>query len=145
MTVIYDRVALIGLGLIAGSMSHAIREKGLAAEVVGFARSAETRDVARDIGLCDRITDSAAEAVADADLIVLAGNLGVEQAASAAGTSIEVPFAAGRVDASQEQTDVHSVEYLRGPADGFRNWKADGVDIGDEVLLIDKEIGRAHV
>ncbi|WP_374416191.1 catalase/peroxidase HPI [Ectopseudomonas oleovorans] len=73
-----------------------------------------------------------------ADLIVLAGNLGVEQAASAAGTSIEVPFAAGRVDASQEQTDVHSVEYLRGPADGFRNWKADGVDIGDEVLLIDK-------
>ena len=73
-----------------------------------------------------------------ADLIVLAGNLGVEQAASAAGTSIEVPFAAGRVDASQEQTDVDSVEYLRGPADGFRNWKADGVDIGDEVLLIDK-------
>ena len=73
-----------------------------------------------------------------ADLIVLAGNLGVEQAASAAGTSIEVPFAAGRVDASQEQTDVHSVEYLRGPADGFRNWKADGIDIGDEVLLIDK-------
>ena len=73
-----------------------------------------------------------------ADLIVLAGNLGVEQAASAAGTSIVVPFAAGRVDASQEQTDVHSVEYLRGPADGFRNWKADGVDIGDEVLLIDK-------
>ena len=73
-----------------------------------------------------------------ADLIVLAGNLGVEQAASAAGTSIEVPFAAGRVDASQEQTDVHSVEYLRGPADGFRNWKADGVGIGDEVLLIDK-------
>ena len=73
-----------------------------------------------------------------ADLIVLTGNLGVEQAASAAGTSIEVPFAAGRVDASQEQTDVHSVEYLRGPADGFRNWKADGIDIGDEVLLIDK-------
>ncbi|TXI34173.1 MAG: catalase/peroxidase HPI [Aquipseudomonas alcaligenes] len=73
-----------------------------------------------------------------ADLIVLAGNLGVEQAASAAGTSIEVPFAAGRVDASQEQTEVHSVEYLRGPADGFRNWKADGVGIGDEVLLIDK-------
>ena len=73
-----------------------------------------------------------------ADLIVLAGNLGVEQAASAAGTAIEVPFAAGRVDASQEQTEVHSVEYLRGPADGFRNWKAAGVDIGDEVLLIDK-------
>ncbi|WP_103172793.1 prephenate/arogenate dehydrogenase family protein [Paracoccus sp. SY] len=76
MTVIYDRVALIGLGLIAGSMSHAIREKGLAREVVGFARSAGTREVARDIGLCDRITDSAPDAVADADLVVLAVPVG---------------------------------------------------------------------
>ncbi|MFC3168557.1 prephenate/arogenate dehydrogenase family protein [Paracoccus fontiphilus] len=76
MSVIYDRVALIGLGLIAGSMAHAIREMGLAREVVGFARSAETRDIARDIGLCDRIADSAAEAVAGADLIVLAVPVG---------------------------------------------------------------------
>ncbi|MDQ1899093.1 prephenate/arogenate dehydrogenase family protein [Paracoccus sp. WLY502] len=83
MTVIYDRVALIGLGLIAGSMAHAIRENGLAREVVGYARSAETRDIARDIGLCDRITDSAAEAVADADLIVLAVPVGAMGAVAA--------------------------------------------------------------
>lgn len=76
MSVLYDRVALIGLGLIAGSMSHAIRDKGLAREVVGHARSAETRDIARDIGLCDRIEDTAAEAVAGADLVVLAVPVG---------------------------------------------------------------------
>ncbi len=68
---LYDRVALIGLGLIAGSMSLAIRRAGLAREVVGYARSAETRDTARQIGLCDRIVDTAAEAVAGADLVVL--------------------------------------------------------------------------
>ena len=72
MSVIYDRVALIGLGLIAGSMAHAMRAFGLAGHVAGYARSAETRDTARRIGLCDSIHDSAAEAVAGADLIVLA-------------------------------------------------------------------------
>lgn len=83
MTLLYDRVALIGLGLIAGSMAHAIRENALAREVTGYARSAETRDIARDIGLCDRITDSAAEAVADADLIVLAVPVGAMGAVAA--------------------------------------------------------------
>lgn len=76
MSVIYQRVALIGLGLIAGSMAHAMREQGLAGEVTGFARSPETRAVAREIGLCDRICDSAAEAVAGADLVVLAVPVG---------------------------------------------------------------------
>lgn len=76
MSVIYDRVALIGLGLIAGSMAHAMREGGLAGEIVGFARSHETRDIAREIGLCDRICDSAAEAVKGADLVVLAVPVG---------------------------------------------------------------------
>lgn len=76
MSQLYDRVALIGLGLIAGSMAHAMREQGLAGEVTGFARSAETRAVAREIGLCDRICDSAAEAVAGADLVVLAVPVG---------------------------------------------------------------------
>lgn len=71
MSVIYDRVALIGLGLIAGSLSLAMRRAGLAGEVVGTARSAETRAVAREIGLCDRIVETMAEAVADADLVVL--------------------------------------------------------------------------
>lgn len=58
-----------------------------------------------------------------ADLIVLAGNVGVEQAAQAAGFNISVPFASGRVDALQSQTDVESFQLLRGLADGFRNWK----------------------
>ncbi|TYB82337.1 prephenate/arogenate dehydrogenase family protein [Maritimibacter fusiformis] len=73
---IYDRVALIGLGLIAGSMAHAMRRGGLVGEIVGTARSPETRDIAREIGLCDRVVDSAVEAVADADLIVLAVPVG---------------------------------------------------------------------
>lgn len=76
MSVIYQRVALIGLGLIAGSMAHAMREQGLAGEVTGFARSPETRAVAREIGLCDSICDSAAEAVTGADLVVLAVPVG---------------------------------------------------------------------
>jgi len=71
MAQIYDRVALIGLGLIASSMSHAMRRAGLAGEIVGYARSAETRDIARDIGLCDVVYDTATEAVQDADLVVL--------------------------------------------------------------------------
>lgn len=71
MTVIYERVALIGLGLIASSMFWAIKRAGLAGEVTGFARSAATRDIAREIGLCDRVCDSAAEAVEGADLVVL--------------------------------------------------------------------------
>ena len=68
---IYNRVALIGLGLIAGSMSLAIRRRGLAKEVVGYARSEETRATARRIGLVDRVCDTAIEAVKDADLVVL--------------------------------------------------------------------------
>jgi cyclohexadieny/prephenate dehydrogenase len=71
MSPIYDRVALIGLGLIASSMVWAIRRAGLAGEVTGHARSAETRATAREIGLCDRVCDSAAEAAAGADLVVL--------------------------------------------------------------------------
>ena len=80
MSVIYNRVALIGLGLIAGSMAHAMRRKNLAGEIVGTARSAETRAVAAEIGLCDRIVETAAEAVAGADLVVLAVPVGAMSA-----------------------------------------------------------------
>ena len=76
MTVIYNRVALIGLGLIASSMAHAMKAEGLAGEIVGFAKSAETRQVARDIGFIDHAADTAAEAVRDADLVVLAVPVG---------------------------------------------------------------------
>jgi cyclohexadieny/prephenate dehydrogenase len=71
MAQVYNRVALIGLGLIASSMCHAMRRAGLAGEIVGYARSAESRDIAREIGLCDHVYDSAAEAAAGADLVVL--------------------------------------------------------------------------
>ncbi|MEM8981038.1 MAG: prephenate/arogenate dehydrogenase family protein [Pseudomonadota bacterium] len=71
MAVIYERVALIGLGLIASSMFWAMKRDGLAGEVTGYARSKETRDVAGEIGLCDRVCDSAIEAVEGADLVVL--------------------------------------------------------------------------
>lgn len=72
MAAIYDRVALIGLGLIASSMAHAMRAEGLAGEIVGTARSAETRETVSEMGFCDRVTDTAAEAVEGADLVVLA-------------------------------------------------------------------------
>jgi histidinol-phosphate aminotransferase len=68
---IYERVALIGLGLIASSMAHAMRRGGLAGEVVGHARSAETRATAREMGLVDRVEDTAEAAVRGADLVVL--------------------------------------------------------------------------
>jgi cyclohexadieny/prephenate dehydrogenase len=77
MTQIYDRVALIGLGLIASSMFWAMKRGGLAGHVTGYARSAETRDIARRIGLCDTVCDTLTEAVTDADLVVLAVPVGV--------------------------------------------------------------------
>ncbi len=76
MSVVYQRVALIGLGLIASSMAHAMRRSGLAGEIVGTARSAETRDIAREVGFCDRVVDTAAEAAEGADLVVLAVPVG---------------------------------------------------------------------
>ncbi len=82
MSQVYQRVALIGLGLIASSMYWAIKRGGLAGEVTGFSRSQETRDTARRIGLCDRICDSVADAVEGADLVVLAVPVGaMEQVA----------------------------------------------------------------
>ena len=76
MAVIYERVALIGLGLIAGSMAHAMRRGNLAGHITGTARSAETRDIAREIKLCDEVVDTAVQAVAGADLVVLAVPVG---------------------------------------------------------------------
>jgi catalase-peroxidase len=73
-----------------------------------------------------------------ADVIVLAGGVGVEQAAKAAGVAVEVPFAPGRVDATQEQTDVESFAALEPVADGFRNYFKGPGDLQVENLLIDK-------
>ncbi|KAA3608755.1 MAG: catalase/peroxidase HPI [Calditrichaeota bacterium] len=76
--------------------------------------------------------------VSMADLIVLAGCVGVEQAAKNAGNDINVPFTPGRGDASQEQTDVDSVAVLEPAADGFRNYLKTKYAISAEELLVDK-------
>jgi catalase-peroxidase len=73
-----------------------------------------------------------------ADLIVLGGVAAIEQAARAAGHEVNVPFHPGRMDASQEQTDVESMGYLEPIADGFRNYRKGAYTVSTESLLIDK-------
>ena len=81
---------------------------------------------------------SGGKKVSLADLIVLAGSAGVEQAAKNAGHTVTVPFAPGRTDASQAQTDVESFEVLEPIADGFRNYLKGKYHVPAEALLIDK-------
>jgi len=76
--------------------------------------------------------------VSIADLIVLAGNAAVEAAAKAAGQAIELPFAPGRTDASQDQTDVESFEPLEPQADGFRNFRQQAFKVPAEEMLLDR-------
>jgi catalase-peroxidase len=83
-------------------------------------------------------TQANGKRVSLADLIVLAGCAGVEKAAKDAGHDITVPFAPGRMDASQEQTDVESIGYLEPHADGFRNYRKIKAPVSTEELLIDK-------
>ena len=73
-----------------------------------------------------------------ADVIVLAGNVGVEQAAKAAGTDVTVPFSPGRGDATQEMTDVEAFEVLEPVHDGFRNWVKRDYVVTPEELLLDR-------
>jgi len=73
-----------------------------------------------------------------ADLIVLAGCVGIEQAAAAAGATLEVPFTPGRTDASEEQTDIPSFAILQPLADGFRNYERAGLSLRAEELLLDR-------
>ncbi|MEV0383004.1 catalase/peroxidase HPI [Nonomuraea sp. NPDC050643] len=83
-------------------------------------------------------TQNGGKQISLADLIVLAGAAGVEQAARNAGYTVEVPFTPGRVDASQEQTDVESFAALEPTSDGFRNYLGKGNRLPAEYLLIDR-------
>ncbi|MFN2626261.1 MAG: peroxidase family protein, partial [Mycobacteriales bacterium] len=81
---------------------------------------------------------SGGKKVSLADLIVLGGCAAVERAARDAGFDVSVPFAPGRTDATQEQTDVESFAVLEPRADGFRNWTPDGSKLSPETLLVDR-------
>ena len=81
---------------------------------------------------------AAGKKVSLADLIVLAGNAAIEDAANKAGVAVTVPFVAGRTDASQEQTDVDSFKVLEPNADGFRNFVKKGYEDAQADLLVDK-------
>jgi catalase-peroxidase len=81
---------------------------------------------------------AAQSAVSLADVIVLAGNLAIEQAAKAAGFEVSVPFSPGRGDASQAMTDVESFEFMEPVADGYRNWLKKDYVVSAEELLLDR-------
>ncbi|MFE5286465.1 catalase/peroxidase HPI [Nocardia sp. NPDC056611] len=95
-------------------------------------------ELAQVIRVLEGVQADFGKPVSFADLVVLAGNAGVEKAAEAAGFAVEVPFHAGRADATQEQTDVESFAMLETAADGFRNYVGKGTRVPAEYLLLDK-------
>ncbi len=96
----------------------------------------EPARLANVLAVLEKIAADSSASVAD--IIVLAGNLGVEQAAKAAGFDIAIPFSPGRGDASQIQTDVESFAVLEPLADGFRNWVKKDYVVSAEELLLDR-------
>ncbi|MBX3478188.1 MAG: catalase/peroxidase HPI [Brevundimonas sp.] len=98
----------------------------------------EPKRLARVMKVYEDIKAASGLNVSIADLIVLGGSVGVEQAARAAGRSIEVPFTPGRTDASQEQTDIDGFSVLEPKADGFRNYLSVRFNVPTEELLVDR-------
>jgi len=94
--------------------------------------------LARVLATLEDVRAASGTDVSLADLIVLAGGVGVELAAEAAGHEVEVPFTPGRVDATQEQTDVESFGYLEPVADGFRNYVGPHATMPAEYHLVDR-------
>jgi len=96
----------------------------------------EPARLARVLAVLEPIAAAAGASVAD--VIVLAGNVGVEKAAKAAGFDVTVPFAPGRGDATQEMTDADSFKWLEPAADGFRNWMKKDYAVSAEELMLDR-------
>jgi len=96
----------------------------------------EPARLAKVLGVLEPIAAAAGASIADT--IVLAGNVGIEMAAKAAGASVNVPFKAGRGDATQDQTDVASFDVLEPVADGFRNYLSKEFAVSPEELLLDR-------
>jgi len=107
-------------------------------EVNNPSQLSKVLDMLESIQSAFNAANAGGKQVSLADLIVLAGNAGVEQAAKNAGHAITVPFTAGRTDASQDQTDVESFAVLEPAADGFRNYKKSRYKSAAEEMLIDK-------
>lgn len=102
------------------------------------AELAKVLSVYEDIQSGFNSSASGGKKVSLADLIVLGGSVGIEMAAKNAGTDITVPFSPGRMDASQEQTDVDSYSYLEPSADGFRNYQRKKFVVNAEEMMLDK-------
>ncbi|MBW0112477.1 catalase/peroxidase HPI [Pseudonocardia sp. KRD-182] len=100
-----------------------------------WAVNAGTQEV---IAKLDEVRQAFGKPVSLADTIVLGGAAAVEKAAADAGVPVTVPFSPGRTDASQEQTDVDTFQYLEPSADGFRSWIAPDVKLSPETLLVDR-------
>ncbi len=96
----------------------------------------EPTRLAKVLGVLEPLAAAVGASVADA--IVLAGNVGIEMAIKAAGKSASVPFAAGRGDATQDQTDVASFDVLEPVADGFRNWQKQEYAVSPEEMMLDR-------
>ncbi|WP_171233325.1 catalase/peroxidase HPI [Ruegeria sp. HKCCA4812] len=96
----------------------------------------EPERLAKVLGVLEPIAAETGASVAD--VIVLAGNVGLEQAIKAAGFDVAVPFSAGRGDASIEQTDVDSFSVLEPLADGFRNWQLKEYAVSPEAMMLDR-------
>ena len=98
----------------------------------------EPDELAKVLAVYEGIQRDFGGRVSIADLIVLGGNVGVEQAAKAAGHDLHLPFASGRGDATDEQTDAHSFEPLEPKADGFRNYLQVRFNVPTEELMVDR-------
>lgn len=96
----------------------------------------EPERLAKVLGVLEPIAAETGASIAD--VIVLAGNVGLEQAIKAAGFDVAVPFSAGRGDASDEQTDVDSFSVLEPLADGFRNWQLKEYAVSPEAMMLDR-------